>query len=423
MARGQLILRFALTGVLLIPLVVRAADLPPQDRLAQPRSVFSPSRRFVVSGLPPTRGMEMAVWADGVADRIQRLLGTIPFDRGDTLEIEVAEEAEEAVIDARQECVGGRIRQVLALRGLETMDQEQAEESLGSLLVSRYIQAFQSAASRCEQPARAPDWLVVGLVHRTRGDLRRRDTDAGLQRWSVGELESLGTLLTLSHLPAGRWPQKADATLVVNWLFDSPRGASLVIDSFRAEGRGRRPDAKWWAERLVGAPDPDAAERAWDLWLAHQQGGRRTVGAGDSLSLLRINALPAEELDAVNGPPALAGAPLSALIAHRKEPWARQLAVRLALKVRLSAIGQEDELVALAETSARFLEALARAQSRRSINSLWKEAEARQRTLENLVETRRRFLDLVEARMEIGPESINAVQLYLDAVERRVSEP
>ncbi len=423
-ARARVFVCLGLAAAPLAAPPVGASDLPPQDRLAQPRSMFSPSRRFVVAGLPPARGMEWAVWADETAERIQRVLGAVPFDRGDIVEINVSEQTgAEASVEARQECADGRIRQVLAIEGGAAPDREQAEESLGSLLVSRYIQAYQTAAARCEAPARAPDWLVVGLVHRTRGDTRRRDMEIGLRRWSVGDLEPLDTLLELFHLPPGRWPQKADATLLVQWILDSPRGPALLAESFRAEGQGRRPDVNWWAERLVGAPDPRAAERAWDLWLAHQQGARRHVGAGDAAPLLSALTLPAEELDAVRGPMSLAGAPVSALIAHRKAPWARQLAVRLALRIRLSAVGQEEQVAALAETAAQFLEAVARAKSRRAINALWKTTESRHRAMEHQMETRRRYLDLVEARLEVGPEPVDAAQLYLDAVERRLSEP
>lgn len=408
------------------PSLLFSAEPPPQARIYQPRTVFSATRRFVVSGLPMAKAMEVARWAESVADRISAELGPIPFERGLTLQIEASADTRlESFIHGGQGCTEGEVWQKLMLRGLNTLDYEQAEETLGSLLISRYAQAMQEPVARCLDPARAPDWLVVGLVHRSRLDLRRRDQTAAFQRWSLGSLESSASLFGSYFMPAGRWPQKADATLLVMWLLETPRGSTVIMDALREQAAGRAPDAAWWAEQLIGERDVERAERLWDLWIADQRDRARTSSAGDIHVLLGMGTIPASDLEAAAGPAELAGAPLSALIAERKAPWVRSFSVRLALRFRLEALGQEEAAVALAERYAIYLDAVAKGKSARKLKALWKGAEQRRTALESAVNARRRYLDAVEERIyPSAPEGGgSAVQRYLDAVEQRLETP
>ena len=404
-----------------LPATGQDADLPSQARLVQSRTVFSTTRRFIVTGLPAVRAAEVARWADDVADRLQTQLGPLPLERGQSIRIEGRERvAGDADVAAEQACRDGRVEQVLLLRGLEAIDVEQAEEALGSLLVSRYIQALQDPAARCEQPARAPDWLTVGLVHRSRSDLRRRNRDAALSRWKSGELEAMAVLLESYVMPAGRWPRKADAMVLVEWLLEQPRGLEFLQASFRAQAAGRPPDAAWWAEQWTGGRTLAAAEREWDLWIAAQREHARPVGPGDVRDLLALHLLSREALAAADAPGALAGQPLSALIAHRGEGWCRTLALRHAIQLRLASIGQEPEALAMAEAHAVFLDALANGSSARRLNALWKTAGQRRDALEALVAARGRFLDAVEERYAPSARAPDAVQRYLDEVESRL---
>lgn len=399
-------------------------ELPPQQRLVQPRTVLSSTRRFLVSGLPAARAAEIARWAEEVADRISNQLGPIPFERGEILQIEGGMgSVSEPVIHAGQGCRDGEIWQKLTLHGLDELDVEQAEEALGSLLISRYVQAMQEPTARCVEPARVPDWLAVGIVHRGQNEVRRRDQAAAIERWGVGELEPFSSLLERYYMPPGRWPQKADATLLVNWLMDSPRGSALFFDAFRVHAQSHAPDATWWAQQMVGRADIVRAERAWDLWVAEQHDKTQAVAAGDVRVLLKMNVIPREDLEAAGGPLELAAAPLSALIDERKEPWVHSFAIRLALRFRLESIGQEEEAVGLAERYARYLDFVAKGSSARKLKALWKEAEQHRVALEAVVAARRRYLDAVEDRLQPQGTESDVVQRYLDSVEPRLSAP
>lgn len=409
-------------GVGLAPLW--SAEVPPQERLAQPRTVFSASRRFMISGLPAARGAEIGVWADQLAERIQRQLGPIPFERGQLISIAAMEDADGASgVHARQECREGIMHQTLSLAGLETLDVEQAEEALGSLLISRYIQALQTPEARCADAARAPDWLTVGLVHRTRHELRRRNQSVALERWRFGEMESFSALVESHFLPPGRWPQKADAMMLVNWLMESPRGPAMIGEAFRFQAEQGPPDPAWWARLITGRADPGYAERAWDLWIAELQDRTRPIGSGDLRAVLRMGELPGEELERVGAPLEWVNKPLSALIAERRQPWARPLALRLAMRARLESIGQDREAARLAESYAQFLDAVAQPLSARRLRALWKKAEEQRERAVEAAAAVQRFLDAAESRVQSSPRAPDVVQRYLDEVEQRFAPP
>ncbi len=398
----------------------RAEPLPQQDRLQQPRTIISATRRFVVSGLPAARATEVARWAEELADRIQQQAGPLPFERNHPLLIDAALDGEPSATP-QQRCENGTVVQTLELRGIDGLSMEEAEEALGALLVSRFIHALQSSSTRCPEPARASDWMVVALVHASHPDLRRRNLDYALARQQGNELTPFAALVDQHVMPAGRWPQKADAMALWLWLSEVPRVGAMLTEVFRLQADRRQPDAAWWAAQRLGVRDVSAAERAWMQWLESRQARTRPVGSGDVSALLRLRLIPAHELNASGGPRAIADQPLAALIPHRKESWCRQTAIRLALRLRLEAIGHEEEAQRLAESYAQFLDRVAKADSTRRLNALWKEAEQRHAKFIALLDARRRFLDAVEERVGSAREE-DPVSRFLDAVEARMNE-
>lgn len=397
-----------------------AEPLPSQERLAEPRTVISASRRFIVTGLPAARATELARWAEEVADRIQRQTGPLPFERAQFITIEVDANGSPPEAEAIQACVNGEVAQTLGLRGLEQLDMERAEEALGMLLISRFIHTAQRPAARCPEPARASDWLVVALVHAGNSDLRRRNLDHALVRRRAGELTSFAALVDQHVMPAGRWPQKADAMALWLWLSETPRAGAILSEAFRLQAEGRRPDAGWWAEQRLGVRNVEAAARAWEQWLDERQGRTRLFGVGSSESILNVRVIPAQELDAAGGPRTLADQPLDALIPFRKEPWCRPFAIRHALRIRLEAIGHEEEAQQVAEAYAVFLDRIAKGDSARRLASLWNDAERRRERYAALLDARRRFLDAVEERFSAPRPPADPVTRYLDEIEARM---
>jgi hypothetical protein len=250
--------------------------------------------------------------------------------------------------------------------------------------------------------------------------LRRRDLEHVLTRKLSNELTPFAELVDQHVMPPGRWPQKADAMALWIWLSESPRAAAMLRESFELQAAGRRPDAAWWAAQRLGVADPVAAAHEWESWLDARIERTRPIGAGDVNALLRLRLLPAHELDASGGPRELADRPLIELIPHRKEPWCRQVAIRLALRARLEAIGHEEEAQRLAESYAKFLDGVAKSDSPRVLKKLWAAADQDHARFAALLNARRRFLDAVEARMGAARPLDDPLSSYLNAVEARM---
>lgn len=397
-------------------------EIPPQDRIEEPRTIVSRSRRFVVSGLPAARAVEIGRWADDVADRIQRITGPLAFARGEHVQIEVKVHSANPLIEPMESCADGVRIYALRVEGIDSVDPEAAEEALGILLLNRQAQSLQSPPDRCERPARVPDWLAIALTHAANPDLRKRDLDAAVMRNFSGERTPFAALVDQHVMPPGRWPFKADATALWLWLAESPRGAgTLLADAFRKYAAGTPPDAAWWAGQRLGSPDPALAERRWQEWLDARQRAIRPAqdGSAEDAFLGAIRQIPREDLIAAKGPEDLAGQPLSSLIEHRKNAWCRQVAVRLAVQIRLSSIGREEEVRQIAESYASFLDALAKGDKPKKLMSLWNAAESRRQAYGVFAESRRRYLDEVEQQYLLERGTSDPVSRYLDEIEKR----
>ena len=409
---------------------VVAQPIPPQERLLKPRTVFSPTRRFMISGLPPAEGITLGRWAEDETERIHYVVGPVPFERGQFVEVVVDVSGESGLtIEAVQSCVDNEVRQVLMVRRLTEDSMEAAEERLAGLLLNRFVLARQPFAVRCTAPARVPDWLSVGLAHQTNPDLRRRDLALGMKRWARDELSSIDEVMAQSHMPLGRWARKADAALLMNWIVATPNGVQTLHEHLRRLAEGNTLTPAEWRERLTGQADAALAAQEWDLWIAHLQGRQREIGAGSVASVLRLRELALEDIAAVSGPPEWAGASIVQLIGARKESWVRQLAVRLAVRFRLETLGIEPEGQQMAERYARFLDALAgrpRLASEARLQELWSEAEESRIALETLLESRRLYLEQLEDRLDPDAAKGDApasVRQFLDDIEQRLPAP
>ncbi|MCS6771056.1 MAG: hypothetical protein NZ740_03410 [Kiritimatiellae bacterium] len=414
--------RLAVLGAWVVCLGVPLSSAEPRDRAETSRTLLSASRRFVVSGLPAPRAFELARWAEEVAERIQRVTGVMTFTRGEFILIDVSEPEGPPFVTVSQTCDGGDISQSLRLGGLPGIDREEAESALVSLLLSRQIHTLQPRAERCPDPVLISDWISVAVAHATDPDIRRRDLDAALVRHQGGELSGFREITGFHVMPRGRHPIKADATALWLWLSDTPDGGSALLKELvRIHAEGRRPDPEWLARWRTGESDVAAATRAWHDWLEAR--AARLVFPARHLSdewMDSLRVAPLTELVEAGGPADLAGRPLIDLVRLRKEPWCKNFAVRRAIRMRLEAVGQEDEALQVVDAYARFLEGLAKGLARRRLDASWKEAETRLHRYQRMREARRRFLDEVEERLGLARNrSEDPVNRFLQQADMR----
>jgi hypothetical protein len=418
--------------------------IPPQEGADDPRTIFSTSRRFMISGCVPLVAADLVRWADEVAARLEENLGPTPFERGEYIEITCRDLQAAPRVERHQDFSDGFLRQRLELYGLAQLDQEDVLEGLTWLLLNRRVAARQEGHGEDDEPGRVPDWLAVGVAQGLYAELRERNLGAGLERWAAGQMVAPDRLTARLVMPAGRWAEKVDAALWVAWLLSRPDALAQFNEAWdRVAGRQPLP-AAWWMAPRGGEVARRQAEREWELWLAEQRDALRGWGGlnAQQLAHLRdVRQVEAVDLAAVHAPAELGSLGLDQLVQYRDEKWARLLASRIALRLRLTAVGQSVEVQTVASLYADYLDAITgkggygwsifrRGPSVRKLRGLWQAAEEARERLEGDYEARANYLERVSAQLfdagskaEPAEPVDPAVQRYLDDVEERAPAP
>jgi hypothetical protein len=422
----------ACAGALLLLLATEptgAQTPPPPDREQAIRTVFSTSRRFVISGFPPAIAADLARWTEDVAQRLEELLGPCPWERGGYVELEAGPGNQVA---RAQGWVDEVLQQRLTLgRGAE-LDQEDALEGLVWLILNRWPIQRQAMADRARELATVPDWLAVGVAQNLYAELRARNASTIQARWREDRLTAWVVLVEGEFLPAGRWATKAEAGQFVAWLLERRARLDALWDT---SARGHRMNADEVARAVLDFPDRAEATTAWEVWLAAQQDRKRVVSGVDLEQVAEFDTWARIEDPDLQAVRANAQAPLmlADLIALRRTTWVPALASRRSWQIQMAMMGRGAEWQAVAQLYVHFLEALAgrgkgysggffgRGASSRQLQALLVEADAARDRLRREIEARTAFLDTMEA----GPQEslVDAEDhRYLDEMERKLAE-
>ena len=411
-----------------------AQSWPPTARPSseQPRTYFSTSRRFVVTGFAPDAAPAVARWAEDVARRLEEALGPIPLDRGWYLEVQAT--PGQPVVRA-QGWVDGLLQQRLDVDPGDTGDQEDALEGLVWLLLNRWPVARQSHADRAAALAVVPDWLAVGMAQTLYVELRSRNAGAVQERLQQQLLTPWSDLVEREIMPAGRWSEKGELGLLVAWLLE--RRAPFEAAWARwAEGKRLRADEV--AQLLAGLPSAAEGARSWEVWLVAQQDRVRDIGGLTLAQVDEFSELTSFDEAELLSVQADAEGPLMAadLVAQRRAPWVPTLAMRRSLRIQMAMVGRAPEWQDVARQYLTVMQGLAsqsrgrwggligRGSSRASLEEQLAEADQALARLRNEVQARTDYLNRVEARLGqpgwVGiPDPEEEVRRYLDAVEQR----
>jgi hypothetical protein len=333
-----------------------------------------------------------------------------------------------------QGCPDDRLQQRLVLEEPARVDQEDALEGLCWLLLNRVAVQRQTPAQRRGRLAEVPDWLSTGLAQNLYAELRQRNARIFERRWAAGESRRARAVVQGEILPSGRWPEKADAAMLVGWILSLPEGREVFDDILSRVAAGEPVDLEAVAAAAGLAGERDLAV-AWDLWAAQEVS--RTDGLGvvtperieDLKAALMIRPADLGAPHPPGAPPVLAPADLVEL---REEAWARDLAWRMAQRLAAMTAGQSEEfsLVAAAYRDYFLLVAGPGAKpgaTRPPVRSLSRQLQKAERALVRLeldVERRRAFLDrFAEGAEPVPPPAGDeAVRAYLDGVEDALDE-
>jgi hypothetical protein len=415
---------------------------------AQRASQMSSSRHFAVRGLPAADASGIARWCDEVEGHVNEWVEQpVPFQPGEWIEVFCDEvPAEPARVVKGQGHVEGRLQQRLSVVNVSDVDQEDMLEGLVWLLLNRFVIHEQTPQQRDDHLGAVPDWLAVGVAQCLYPELRQRNTRLVTDRWVEGATADLPELLSVEFLPPGRWIEKAQAGLAVEWMTRGMDASNGMTPLWQELARTSRVDMKWLAEEWMGLLSKREMYKAWDLWLASQQ--RVVTASEEELSRfkrLRAMMVVRPEDYAVAGPGVPASMTMAHMIKMRAQPWMPSLAERLNMNIQSVSLGQGGDLQVVTAAYGRFLDALKRAGgkgrgllgSRTDASSLAKMLSEADRLLVQ-VETswsdRTRYLDDVASGLatapgesagasapweSLGDESLDRIRSYLDQMEGR----
>jgi len=246
-------------------------------------AVTSFSRRFVVQGGLSGQNLELALWADDILEKIERLTEMpVPFIKGHKLNIVLKENVEKGAerVIRRQHFEEGKLYQLIEVKGYQVADQEDLLEAITGLLLNRYVVIEQGYEKRREEIGRVPDWFSVGMAQVLFPELRARNYVLVHQAWSNGILPQLTDYLTEEYLPRGRWVNKAMAGLVFEWL----QGSSLEMpykQLFRHWGKGKSLGFTELSRIFPGLKNETDFLKTWDVWMASRIDGEKRQQIGE----------------------------------------------------------------------------------------------------------------------------------------------
>ena len=283
------------------------------------------------------------------------------------------------VLTARLRDREGGVRERIELPDPEKADLTKFRQAIcAALLRAWMIDAGGAEATMRELPA----WLIDGIVRYTDHEVRQADVDRMLLLWSHACLPYAGELFAADSLAATREP--AVAAMLVSWLLEKRQD----VVPLEALLRGAASGAAWRPEGvgllLAGTDDLMAFDEALDRWLLSE--GRVVVKPGMTTSgimrrfrahLLLYPADYGKTLDTNR-----AWLTFQEAVASADDPVIRWAASKTAVKIRMAAFGRDGMLLAISESYAAFLEALARGAKPGDLSRLLAEAEGMRRELE-----------------------------------------
>lgn len=405
------------------------------NRMAERATVFSASHRYAISGCPAARGLEIGAWAEDVEQRLARFLGT-PIPAGDPMPIvirlvEDAESARGRVVRS-QELDTGMLSQRLDLINPATADQEDLLEGLCWLLINRAVVSRQPAAARGRDTSRAPDWLAVGAAQNLFPESRQRNEKTVIELWKKNRAHRLEEILGWAFLPAGRWDEKAEAGVFVQFMLHPSVAATRTAALLARIESGEPLTAEFVAQRVLNAPSVADVEKARDIWIAQQTDD--IASSSLEFSVDRV----AELVRLLDMRPTDYGLPesdrmpplvdLKDLIRHKGESWAPKLAERVGMKAKLLAVGQPPEFQRVVASYVGFLDAVAGRKkgftgglfggsaSTSSLQKLLDQAEATFIAFQQAQKQREKFIeDAIPKEGDSSPDP--AIRDYLDRLE------
>ncbi len=356
---SRLLFTAAVAASALAAEVARGEDAPARRIRIPAAPIRASDGALMVGAAAETADYRLPVltFAGGVRAELMRTTGLIGGSRDRPITIFLGNASNETgAAGSRVRDPSGTIREWIDVPDPERVDLDELRYLLTRALVRDWIlnvsrQSGQAASG-------PPEWLLRGLARRQIRETRLRDYERVYRLWSRGRLPLLSDLLAADSV-AVRDP--AIAVVLIEFL----AGPHAPGERFRALLTPLAEGGVWEVGRVLAllepSGDPQACERAWDIWML---AGMRTIivpGVTPPSVLRRFsNQLPVFPAD-VSAPVSEGWRGLSpeGLIAVADVSWARLLAARKRQQLSVVAIGRDATFQRIADAYVLFFDCIA----------------------------------------------------------------
>lgn len=309
---------------------------------AQPSGppITSSSQRFVFRGFEAGDGTRLAIWAEDLAGRLERMIGApIPFRRYEMVRFSAGGEdpANQSRLVLTQGYVENLLHQRIVVVNPHVMEEEELAEGLTKVLLNRYLLGIASRDGVGSGGMSLPDWLSVGMAQNLTTQTQSRNLEFLRAQGEAAVGWDLGQIVTWLELPAGRRAEKAACGLVVSWMDEQVSRTVKWNGVLRRLVSGRDLPLGWLAREALAMEDAEEAEAAWQQWRSRRsqaspEPARLDLAAVAALKQALVirpaayGAMPEEPIAQVLTP--------AELLQYRDRPWAQTLATTLQGELR-----------------------------------------------------------------------------------------
>ncbi|NKB23003.1 MAG: hypothetical protein GKR87_01110 [Kiritimatiellae bacterium] len=402
------------------------------------KQMLSASRRFAANGLTPSEHLELIVWAEDVASRIEKRFGPLSFfQRSNPLIISAQNDFSmtQAKVIKLQNKTRSPLTQKLIIMNPDRVDEEDVLEGLCWLLMNRYLMAYQSSPMHKRELGTVPDWFATGIAQNLYPIQKKRNRQAIARLTEEGPIYSVSEILEMESLPYGQWRQKLYCGILCAW-FDEQKGSLQWIPSaYKQWATGKPLTPEWLARQIGGIDSVQQLENKWQAWLLALSTKKSTelgsLTVDDIVELRQILHLKnkkwtlyiPENLDKPRT--------LKTLVELKKLTWVKKLGRQLEMEIERIAVGKSSEFQKVVQQYQRLLYNLVSGakgfSSKENLKSLLLKADKSLAELEQKMTLRNQYMEHVIKRFEHAETNTFSpsleVKQYLDQIEKRNDLP
>jgi len=400
---------------------------PPTHSATRSKPITSGQRNFIITDMPGPNALGVAVWAETMKEAFESAVGArIPSQRIYPLIISARQSADiqRGWVESHQYLTReGNLRQELVMVNPALIDQEDVLELLCRFMLDRRVFARMDKSGDPVIPE-MPGWLAVGIAQQLYPDLRARNIRQirNLVALDKRKPDAI-TVFDWQYFPSGRWPEKALAGVVLEWIREQYPVDRLVNRLADARAKGE-PVSGATIAGLLGYETEREFNMNFDVWLARQKNKIMPgVYEPDLAEVEKLLTLPSTELGLIWPGGATAALTPELLVENRDESWVRVVARSAEVRMRLALITQPPEASRALDgimTCLRELGQGARINSNEEWLNRWRASAA---ALDRHKEQRQKIDAVVDAALlppfTVEPGDRAALEEMMDRIEQQ----